>query len=83
MCGIAGFVDPIRRSGDTELKALAASMAGALRHRGPDGQWVWADAESGVTLGHARLSIIDLSPAGAQPMASASGRFVLTYNGEI
>ncbi len=83
MCGIAGFVDPTRRSGDTELKALAASMAGALRHRGPDGQGIWADAESGVTLGHARLSIIDLSPAGAQPMASASGRFVLTYNGEI
>ena len=83
MCGIAGFVDPTQRSGGTELKALAASMAGALRHRGPDGQGVWVDAEAGVALGHARLSVIDLSPAGAQPMASASGRFVFTYNGEI
>lgn len=83
MCGIAGFVDPTQRAGDSELKALAASMAGALRHRGPDGQGVWVDAEAGVALGHARLSIIDLSHAGAQPMASASGRFVLTYNGEI
>ena len=83
MCGIAGFLDPKRRSGDNELRALAAGMAGALRHRGPDAQGVWADAEAGVALGHARLSIIDLSPAGAQPMLSASGRFALSYNGEI
>ena len=83
MCGIAGFLDPKRRSGDNELRALAAGMAGALRHRGPDGQGVWADAEAGVALAHTRLSIIDLSPAGAQPMLSASGRFALSYNGEI
>jgi len=83
MCGIAGFIDPKRRSGDNELKALAASMAAALRHRGPDAQGVWVDEQAGVALGHARLSIIDLSAAGAQPMQSASGRFVLSYNGEI
>ena len=83
MCGIAGFLDPKRRSGDNELKALAASMAGALRHRGPDAQGVWADEAAGVALGHTRLSIIDLSPAGAQPMSSASGRFALAYNGEV
>ena len=83
MCGIAGFLDPKRRSGDNELKALAASMAAALRHRGPDAEGVWVDASAGVALGHARLSIIDLSPTGAQPMVSASGRFVLSYNGEI
>ncbi len=83
MCGIAGFLDPKRRSGDNELKALAASMAGALRHRGPDAQGVWVNEAAGVALGHARLSIIDLSPAGAQPMLSASGRFALIYNGEI
>jgi asparagine synthase (glutamine-hydrolysing) len=83
MCGIAGFLDPKRRSGDNALKALAASMAGALRHRGPDAQGVWVDADAGAALGHARLSIIDLSEAGAQPMHSANGRFVLSYNGEI
>jgi asparagine synthase (glutamine-hydrolysing) len=83
MCGIAGFIDPKRRYGDNELKALAASMAGALRHRGPDAQGVWVDETSGVALGHTRLSIIDLSPAGAQPILSASGRFALVYNGEV
>lgn len=83
MCGIAGFLDPRRRSGDNELKALAASMAGALRHRGPDDRGVWVDAEAGVALGHTRLSIIDLSPAGAQPMVSRCGRFGLSYNGEV
>jgi asparagine synthase (glutamine-hydrolysing) len=83
MCGIAGFLDPKRRSGDNELKALAAGMAGALRHRGPDAQGVWVDEQAGLALGHARLSIIDLSPAGAQPMQSANGRFVLSYNGEV
>lgn len=83
MCGIAGFLDPKRRSGDNELKAIAASMAATLRHRGPDAQGVWVDETAGVALGHARLSIIDLSPAGAQPMRSANGRFVLSYNGEI
>jgi len=83
MCGIAGFLDPKRRSGDNELKALAASMAGALRHRGPDAQGVWVDEKAGVAFGHARLSIIDLSLAGTQPMLSSSGRFALSYNGEI
>ena len=83
MCGIAGLLDPKRRSGDNALKALAASMAAALRHRGPDDQGVWVDADAGVALGHTRLSIIDLSPAGAQPMVSRCGRFALSYNGEV
>jgi len=83
MCGIAGFLDPKRRSGDNELKAQAASMAGALRHRGPDAQGLWTDEKAGVALGHTRLSIIDLSPAGAQPMLSASARFAVVYNGEV
>jgi asparagine synthase (glutamine-hydrolysing) len=58
-------------------------MASALAHRGPDDQGVWSDPECGVALAHRRLSIIDLSPHGHQPMVSGSGRYVITYNGEI
>ena len=83
MCGIAGLLDPQRRSDGASLEAFAQNMAGVLHHRGPDAQGVWADPEAGIALGHARLSIIDLSPAGAQPMLSASGRYVLSYNGEV
>lgn len=82
MCGIAGFVDARRATAADELAATAAAMAGTVHHRGPDDRGVWVDAESGVALGHQRLSIVDLSAAGHQPMTSADGRFVLTYNGE-
>jgi len=82
MCGLAGFVDA-RGGQQAELEALARRMSDALQHRGPDDQGVWADPESGVAFGHRRLSILDLSPAGHQPMFSASGRFVIVYNGEI
>ena len=58
-------------------------MNDALRHRGPDDDGVWTDGQAGVALLHRRLSIIDLSPAGHQPMTSADGRYVITYNGEI
>lgn len=83
MCGIAGFLDPDQRAGEDELKRVAARMAGALHHRGPDAHGVWVEPASGIALGHARLSIIDLSSAGAQPMSSASERYVLSYNGEV
>ena len=83
MCGIAGFVDLERRAGTQELEALGRAMAATLSHRGPDADGVWADAESGVVLGHTRLSIVDLSPAGAQPMLSNCGACVISYNGEI
>jgi asparagine synthase (glutamine-hydrolysing) len=83
MCGIAGLLDLERRSGSQELEALGRAMAATLNHRGPDAHGVWADPEAGVALGHTRLSIVDLSPAGAQPMASSCGACVITYNGEI
>jgi asparagine synthase (glutamine-hydrolysing) len=76
MCGIAGIV---RCEGDGER--IAAAMAGALAARGPDASGVWAG--EGVALGHRRLAVLDLSPAGAQPMHSATGRYVIVFNGEI
>lgn len=83
MCGVTGFLDRRCRRNQEQSEALARGMADTLRHRGPDGAGVWADASNGVALGHRRLSIVDLSPAGAQPMASRDGRYVLSYNGEI
>ncbi len=83
MCGITGFLYRSKRPGKSELSQNAETMANRLRHRGPDAGGVWTDAETGIALGHRRLSIIDLSAAGAQPMCSASGRYVIAYNGEI
>ncbi len=83
MCGIAGFIDPSRASDAEDLAATASVMAHCLAHRGPDDQGVWTDADSGVAFGHRRLSIIDLSPEGHQPMLSADGRWVVAFNGEI
>lgn len=80
MCGLTGILDP-RPRGDAELHRLAQKMSAQLAHRGPDAEGIWA--ESGVALGHRRLSILDLSSAGAQPMHSACGRYVIAFNGEI
>lgn len=83
MCGFAGF---LQRSGVIEAAAMApvaGRMADTLDYRGPDDRGTWTDADAGIALGHRRLSIIDLSPEGHQPMLSASGRFVIAFNGEI
>lgn len=81
MCGIAGFVSSTL--GREQRTELIHEMNDGLIHRGPDAEGIWLDEQSGVTLGHRRLSIRDLSPCGAQPMLSHTGRFVIAYNGEI
>ena len=83
MCGIAGFVGAASDFAGSNSDAIAERMALSLSHRGPDDQGIWRDAEAGAALVHRRLSIIDLSPAGHQPMLSADGRFVMSYNGEV
>jgi asparagine synthase (glutamine-hydrolysing) len=83
MCGIVGLLLPEARLSDTELSGVTRRMADALSHRGPDSSGVWVDPETGVALGHRRLAIIDLSKEGHQPMPSASGRFMIVFNGEI
>lgn len=78
MCGITGL---IHLDGASVSPAVLKKMTDAIAHRGPDGEGQWI--EGNVGLGHRRLAIIDLSPAGHQPMISADHRFVLTYNGEV
>ncbi len=81
MCGLTGCwacVDPDgSQDGNVEL------MCNAIAHRGPDDQGIWSDSAAGITLGFRRLAIIDVSPAGHQPMASATGRYLISFNGEI
>lgn len=81
MCGLVGFL--FDRDFDGDVVETARQMALKIAHRGPDDDGVWADRESGIVLAHRRLAILDLSEAGHQPMHSASGRYVLAYNGEI
>lgn len=82
MCGLAGFVDTTRR-GVNDLEEMVSRMADAIAHRGPDDSGVWADPATGLALGHRRLSILELSPEGHQPMTSRGGRYVIAFNGEI
>jgi asparagine synthase (glutamine-hydrolysing) len=83
MCGIAGFLDPDGRGDGHTLTGIARRMAAALRHRGPDDAGEWVSPADGLALGFRRLSVIDLSAAGAQPMLSPRGRYALVFNGEI
>src|SRR5436190_17841698 len=78
MCGIAGLVS--KRGIDPQL---LKRMGDVIAHRGPDDDGTWIDEEAGVGFAHRRLSIVDLSPQGHQPMSSGDGRFLLNYNGEI
>src|SRR5690348_5874950 len=83
MCGIAGFFDLNASLGGDSCCAVAKAMADAVASRGPDGEGIWVDTPAGIALAHRRLAIIDLSPAGHQPMISRSGRMVIVYNGEV
>lgn len=78
MCGIAGFCN-----WKTDWEKNIRKMNDHMRHRGPDASGIWASEDGSVVFGHQRLSIVDLSENGAQPMQSHSGRFEIAFNGEI
>jgi asparagine synthase (glutamine-hydrolysing) len=82
MCGLTGFWQRSALSSE-DARGLVTRMASRISRRGPDDDGAWVDADAGIALGFRRLSIVDLSAAGHQPMASASGRYVIAYNGEI
>ncbi len=82
MCGITGFWTPGGLNLE-DARGTVTAMADALRHRGPDDEGTWIDPEAGIALGFRRLAILDLTPTGRQPMESATGRFVIVFNGEI
>jgi asparagine synthase (glutamine-hydrolysing) len=83
MCGIVGFLDADKSCSEKAARDLLEGMANNIKHRGPDDADYWSSPKSGIALGHRRLSILDLSPAGRQPMKSQSGRYTIVYNGEI
>lgn len=80
MCGVTGFWD---RRCVVDAVSILRNMSNAIAHRGPDDMGIWEDKSVGLGLAHRRLSIIDLSAAGHQPMMSGSGRHVIVFNGEI
>ena len=82
VCGITGFWSFNGGNADA-MREVAEGMANRLLHRGPDGAGVYVDGDAGLAFGFRRLAIIDLSNAGAQPMTSASGRYVIIFNGEV
>jgi asparagine synthase (glutamine-hydrolysing) len=83
MCGITGFLDLSENPDRASFQLTVARMMEPIRHRGPDDSGVWLDSESGLALGFRRLAILDLSPAGRQPMLSANDRYVIVFNGEV
>ena len=85
MCGITGFIGLTKPYivNYNYFQTILLDMTCTLYHRGPDDGGIWVDEQAGIGLGHRRLSIIDLSPDGHQPMFSRCGRYVITYNGEV
>ena len=83
MCGFTGFLTPNQTLNASQAESTLIKMSNALSHRGPDHQGIWIDSQRGIALGHRRLSIIDLSSQGNQPMHSHCGRYVIAFNGEI
>jgi asparagine synthase (glutamine-hydrolysing) len=83
MCGFAGFLGGQWLDGGRGAEFRLREMNDRISHRGPDSDGYWHDANTGMALGHRRLAIVDLSPAGHQPMLSADGRFIIAFNGEI
>ena len=83
MCGLTGFWNKSSSWGEEKCQSLLRQMADKIKSRGPDSQGVWYDKTSGIGFAHRRLSIVDLSSTGQQPMHSSSGNYVIAYNGEI
>ena len=83
MCGITGFWQLESLTSDFKLDESIKKMANTLSHRGPDDFGIWIDYNLKIALGHRRLSILDVSKAGHQPMVSKNGNYVITFNGEI
>jgi len=83
MCGVVGYFHPGDHKGERSLSEIVHLMSDMISSRGPDDQGVWQDYHSGLALGHRRLSILDISEAGHQPMISPCGRYALIFNGEI
>ncbi len=83
MCGFAGFIDPTRKYDNTTLVATVERMSAQLIHRGPDDAGVWIDPDNNLALGFRRLSIIETSQAGHQPLVSHDNQFAMVFNGEI
>jgi asparagine synthase (glutamine-hydrolysing) len=82
MCGFAGFIENSLRS-NISFEEQLKKMSSAIGHRGPDDSGMWTDLDSRIGLVHNRLSIIDLTDAGRQPMKSDSDRYIIVFNGEI
>ena len=83
MCGVTGCADINKRITSNQFRVILSQMAGNIKYRGPNAYGCWCDTTSGIGMAHQRLSVVDLSEAGSQPMRSNSKRFVIVFNGEI